>query len=48
MEGKKRKKTISFEESLEKLESIVKSLEAGNVPLQRGINVSKNLSISLG
>ena len=41
MEGKKRKKTISFEESLEKLESIVKSLEAGNVPLDKLIEAYK-------
>ncbi len=33
MEVKKRKKTLSFEEALEKLESIVKSLEEGNVSL---------------
>lgn len=41
MEGKKRKKTISFEESMEKLESIVKSLEEGNVPLDSLIGAYK-------
>ncbi len=35
MESKKRKKTLSFEEAMEKLESIVKSLEEGNVPLDK-------------
>lgn len=41
MEGKKRKKTISFEEAMEKLESIVKSLEEGNVPLDSLIEAYK-------
>lgn len=33
MEVKKSKKTISFEEALQNLESIVQALEAGEVPL---------------
>lgn len=32
------KKELSFEESLEKLESIVKKLESGEVPLDDAIN----------
>ena len=30
-------KNISFEESLEKLESVIKDLESGNVPLEDAI-----------
>ena len=41
MESKKRKKTISFEESMEKLESIVKALEEGNIPLDSLIEAYK-------
>lgn len=42
MESKKRKKTISFEESIEKLESIVKALEEGNIPLDKLIEFYKD------
>jgi exodeoxyribonuclease VII small subunit len=35
MEAKKRKKLISFEEAMGKLESIVKTLEDGNIPLEK-------------
>ena len=41
MESKKRKKTLSFEESMEKLESIVKALEEGNIPLDKLIEAYK-------
>ncbi len=35
MEVKKRKKTLSFEEALKKLEIIVQSLEQGDIPLEQ-------------
>lgn len=41
MEPKKRKKTLSFENSIEKLESIVTSLESGNVPLDQLVETYK-------
>ncbi len=34
MDSKKRKKMLSFEEALQKLEAIVQSLEQGEVPLE--------------
>ena len=36
--AKKEEKELSFEESLEKLEEIVKKLETGDVPLDDAIN----------
>ena len=36
--SKEAKKELSFEESLEKLEEIVKKLETGDVPLDDAIN----------
>lgn len=38
MEKKEKNKELSFEESLAKLENIVKELEAGNVDLDNAIN----------
>lgn len=38
MATKKEEKELSFEESLEELESIVKKLEVGDVPLDNAIN----------
>ncbi len=35
MEPKKRKKMLSFENSMEKLEIIVNSLESGEIPLEK-------------
>lgn len=35
---KEEKKTINFEENIQKLESIVKELETGNVPLDDALN----------
>ena len=35
MEGKKRKKSLSFEVAMEKLDAIVKTLENGNIPLEK-------------
>lgn len=37
MPAKKEEKELSFEESLEKLETIVKKLESGEVPLDNAI-----------
>ena len=34
----KKEKELSFEENLEKLETIVKNLESGNIPLDDAIN----------
>ena len=36
--AKEEKKELSFEESLEKLEEIVKKLETGDIPLDDAIN----------
>ena len=36
--AEKKEKELTFEESLEKLESIVKKLENGDVPLDNAIN----------
>ena len=36
--AKEEKKELSFEESLEKLEGIVKKLETGDIPLDDAIN----------
>ena len=41
MEAKKRKKTLSFENSIEKLEAIVTSLESGDVPLEQLVETYK-------
>lgn len=41
MEPKKRKKTLSFENSIEKLEAIVTSLESGEVPLEQLVETYK-------
>ena len=48
MDSKKRKKMLSFEEAMQKLENVVQSLEQGNVPLdlliekyQEGLNYQK-------
>ena len=41
MEPKKRKKTLSFENSIEKLEAIVTSLESGEVPLDQLVETYK-------
>lgn len=38
MEEKKTEEELSFEESLQKLEEIVKKLEVGDVPLDKAIN----------
>ncbi len=38
MEKKEREKELSFEESIKKLESIVKELESGEVPLDDAID----------
>ena len=38
MATKKEEQELSFEENLEKLESIVKKLESGEVPLDNAIN----------
>ncbi len=35
MEAKKRKKSLSFEVAMEKLDTIVKTLENGNIPLEK-------------
>ena len=35
MEAKKRKKSLSFEVAMEKLDGIVKTLEGGNIPLEK-------------
>lgn len=35
MEAKKRKKSLSFEAAMEKLDAIVKTLENGNIPLEK-------------
>ncbi|MGX8717431.1 MAG: exodeoxyribonuclease VII small subunit [bacterium] len=35
MEAKKRKKSLSFEVAMEKLDGIVKTLENGNIPLEK-------------
>ena len=35
MEAKKRKKSLSFEVAMEKLEAIIKTLEEGNIPLEK-------------
>lgn len=35
MEAKKRKKSLSFEAAIEKLETIIKTLEDGNIPLEK-------------
>ena len=35
MEAKKRKKSLSFEVAMEKLDAIVKTLEGGNIPLEK-------------
>ena len=41
MEPKKRKKMLSFENSIEKLEAIVTSLESGEVPLDQLVETYK-------
>ena len=41
MAPKKRKKTLSFENSIEKLEAIVNSLESGEVPLDQLVETYK-------
>lgn len=41
MEPKKRKKTLSFENAIEKLEAIVTSLESGDVPLEQLVETYK-------
>ena len=41
MESKKRKKTLSFENSIEKLEAIVTSLESGDIPLDKLVETYK-------
>ena len=38
IEEKKTEEELSFEESLQKLEEIVKKLEVGDVPLDKAIN----------
>ena len=35
MEAKKRKKSLSFEVAMQKLDGIVKTLESGNIPLEK-------------
>ena len=36
--GKEEKKEINFEENIKKLETIVRELESGNVPLDEALN----------